>query len=195
MEDVKEKIAQALRDNRRIAGRPFDIMKMALEELKEEKLSMQRELLKYEARYGRPSTKDAKQIMRGIYDRYRAVKRLLVASDKKQFDENDNTLKQELNESFLLTRPLGNDPASCYESDVTQDGTLNTPTADLLTRLGELHGKRKRLRRILRDFESRRAEENLERRIMRSEYDEYRVVKSKIRDLESTLSKKEVEIF
>lgn len=60
---------------------------MALEELKEEKLSMQRELLKYEARYGRPSTKEEKQIMREIYDRYRAVKRLLVANEKKEFDE------------------------------------------------------------------------------------------------------------
>lgn len=60
---------------------------MALEELKEEKFSMQRELLKYEARYGRPSTKEAKQIMREIYDRYRAVKRLLSASDKKEYDE------------------------------------------------------------------------------------------------------------
>lgn len=73
------------------SGRPYDITKMAVEELKEEKLSMQRELLKYERSHGRPSTREEKQTMRDVYDRYRDVKRILAAKviDEVRFTKPD----------------------------------------------------------------------------------------------------------
>jgi len=46
---------------------------MTREQIKAEKIAMQRELLRYEERYGRPSTKKEKDVMRNVYDRYRQV--------------------------------------------------------------------------------------------------------------------------
>lgn len=44
---------------------------MTREQIKIEKIVMQRELLKHESCHGRPSSKEEKEIMRGVYERYR----------------------------------------------------------------------------------------------------------------------------
>ena len=44
---------------------------MTREQIRSEKLAMQRELLKHEEKYGRPAKKVEKDIMRGVYERYR----------------------------------------------------------------------------------------------------------------------------
>ena len=46
---------------------------MTREQIRLEKAAMQRELLKHESRHGRPSTKEEKEIMRSVYERYRLV--------------------------------------------------------------------------------------------------------------------------
>ncbi|XP_077970381.1 protein FAM13B-like isoform X2 [Styela clava] len=198
MEETRDKMLNVLRDNRRAAGRPFDVARMSFENLKDEKLSMQRELLKFESRHGRPTTKQSKQLMREVYDRYRAVKRLLAAG--RAVDENENAIKHELEDSFLVTRPfpigssVGNN--SCEDSDVTNEGLLDSPVSDILDQVHEMRGRRRKLRRILREFETERKAQgsNLERRVMRTEYDEYRSIKNKLRNLEIALAKKGVEI-
>ena len=44
---------------------------MTRDEIRAEKVAMQRELLKFEGMHGRPNTKEEKEMMRHVYDRYR----------------------------------------------------------------------------------------------------------------------------
>ena len=46
---------------------------MTRDEIRAEKVAMQRELLKFEGMHGRPNTREEKELMRHIYDRYRLV--------------------------------------------------------------------------------------------------------------------------
>ena len=64
-----------LRDGRTIEGRPQELSKMTTVELAEEKTALQKALLYYESLHGRPCTRDAKELARPLYDRYRLVKR------------------------------------------------------------------------------------------------------------------------
>jgi len=49
-----EKCQKLLADNRREAGRPDSLDHMSLEQLQEEKLSVQKTLIQYESEHGRP---------------------------------------------------------------------------------------------------------------------------------------------
>lgn len=74
---VKE-IEKTLVDKRRASNRPDDLEKMNSVELQDEKCLMQRQLLVLEKRHGRPSSKAEKDIVRPLYERYRAIKRFSV---------------------------------------------------------------------------------------------------------------------
>ena len=54
------------------------IENLSPEEVVEEKCVMQKALLGLEAAYGRPESKDERELVRGLYDRYRALKRALL---------------------------------------------------------------------------------------------------------------------
>lgn len=51
---------------------------MSPEEVIEEKCSMQKALLGLEAAYGRPHTKEERELVRSLYERYRTLKRALL---------------------------------------------------------------------------------------------------------------------
>ncbi|GFO23335.1 protein fam13b-like isoform x2 [Plakobranchus ocellatus] len=71
-------ILKCLLNKRREAGRPEEVSLMTREQVHEEKLAVQRALLHFEGLHGRPSTRDEKDLMRPLYDRYRSVKRMLA---------------------------------------------------------------------------------------------------------------------
>jgi len=72
---VKE-LQDNLASNRRVVGRNENPEQMNSAELSEEKSMMQKQLLILERRHGRPISKDEKDIVRPLYDRYRVVKKL-----------------------------------------------------------------------------------------------------------------------
>lgn len=53
---------------------------MTTQQVKDEKLSIQRALLDFESVHGKPNTKQERNTIRPLYDRYRSVKKLLVRS-------------------------------------------------------------------------------------------------------------------
>ncbi|CAG7724270.1 unnamed protein product [Allacma fusca] len=73
-ETVKE-INKTMCDKRRSQCRPEDPGLMTQSELTEEKNSMQKQLLMLEKRHGRPGSKEEKEIVRTLYDRYRSLKK------------------------------------------------------------------------------------------------------------------------
>lgn len=65
-------------EKRAAAGRSDKIDNMNPEEVIEEKCVMQKALLGLEAAYGRPESKEERELVRGLYDRYRTLKRALL---------------------------------------------------------------------------------------------------------------------
>lgn len=55
-----------------------DIFEMSKSEVHDEKVSIQKVLLQLENKYGRPTTRETKEVMKPLYDRYRNLKRLIA---------------------------------------------------------------------------------------------------------------------
>lgn len=78
IEDTVAEVERRLKDKRRIGGRPESIDEMSPEELAAEKLAMQKALLLLEKICGRATSKQDREIVRPLYDRYRTLKRIVA---------------------------------------------------------------------------------------------------------------------
>ncbi|XP_035205051.1 protein FAM13A-like [Stegodyphus dumicola] len=71
---------KSLADDRKTANRPENVEAMTTDQVKDEKLAIQKALLHFESIHGKPAAKDDRNTIRPLYDRYRNIKRLLVRS-------------------------------------------------------------------------------------------------------------------
>ena len=78
MEQTLHLILRKLKEKRREHQRPEDIELMNRDQVQEEKLAVQKALLHFESIHGRPKSKEDKDLMRPLYDRYRQIKRLIT---------------------------------------------------------------------------------------------------------------------
>ncbi|XP_030420712.1 protein FAM13A isoform X6 [Gopherus evgoodei] len=72
-----DSIQKKLEEKRAETNRPEDIKDMTRDEISAEKVALQKALLYYESIHGRPVTKNERQVMKPLYDRYRLVKQIL----------------------------------------------------------------------------------------------------------------------
>lgn len=72
-----ESIQKKLQEKRAESSRPEDIKDMTKDQIANEKVALQKALLYYESIHGRPVTKNERQVMKPLYDRYRLVKQIL----------------------------------------------------------------------------------------------------------------------
>uniref|UniRef100_A0A8C3X1Z3 Family with sequence similarity 13 member A n=1 Tax=Catagonus wagneri TaxID=51154 RepID=A0A8C3X1Z3_9CETA len=77
VEATLESIQRKLQEKRVEASRPEDIKDMTKDQIANEKVALQKALLYYESIHGRPVSKNERQIMKPLYDRYRLVKQIL----------------------------------------------------------------------------------------------------------------------
>ncbi|XP_021505899.1 protein FAM13A isoform X1 [Meriones unguiculatus] len=77
VEATLECIQRKLQEKRAESSRPEDIKDMTKDQIANEKVALQKALLYYESVHGRPVTKNERQIMKPLYDRYRLVKQIL----------------------------------------------------------------------------------------------------------------------
>ncbi|XP_058626309.1 protein FAM13A isoform X3 [Onychostoma macrolepis] len=77
VESTLEAVMNKLQEKRKDAGRPEDIKDMTREQIGAEKVALQKALLYYESIHGRPITKNERQVMKPLYDRYRLIKQIL----------------------------------------------------------------------------------------------------------------------
>ena len=63
------------------SGRNIDVADMTAEQLLEEKLAVQKALLTLENAFGRPVAQRDRDLVRPLYQRYRALKRLVLRSN------------------------------------------------------------------------------------------------------------------
>uniref|UniRef100_A0A8D1UEX7 Family with sequence similarity 13 member A n=1 Tax=Sus scrofa TaxID=9823 RepID=A0A8D1UEX7_PIG len=77
VEATLESIQRKLQEKRAETSRPEDIKDMTKDQIANEKVALQKALLYYESIHGRPVSKNERQIMKPLYDRYRLVKQIL----------------------------------------------------------------------------------------------------------------------
>lgn len=68
---------QVLQERRKEDGRVEALDKLSMEQLLHEKTAVQKGLLYLEGMFGRPNSKEERDLARPLYDRYRQIKRML----------------------------------------------------------------------------------------------------------------------
>ncbi|KAK7507959.1 hypothetical protein BaRGS_00000924 [Batillaria attramentaria] len=182
VEDTLVVIQVSLKEKRQEAGRPEDLTLMNRDQVQEEKLAIQKSLLHFEGLHGRPTAKEDKDLMRPLYDRYRAIKRMLA----KPMSPRNSLELPTVPEDQMIEIPSGSAAAAAlfdavfpgapgskgdvlpkvrkkepeHEADLDQAATAESNLHELS--IQELHeelehsrGEKKRLRHSLRDFEKR----------------------------------------
>ncbi|XP_021354807.1 protein FAM13B-like isoform X3 [Mizuhopecten yessoensis] len=120
MEQTLLVILQKLEEKRKDIRRPEDVNIMSREQVQDEKLSVQKALLHFESIHGRPRTKDDKDLMRPLYDRYRTIKRLLIKPSSPRDKGELQTVPED--------QPFELDPADARSSKFINP--VHVPTAD-----------------------------------------------------------------
>lgn len=236
MEKALNDTLTSLAEKRRVAQRPDSVEEMTREQVLEEKLAIQKALLRFESLHGRPSRRADRNLMRPLYDRYRNVKRMVGRAPplaKGKDSELQPILEhvamnftspqprsppQELEEGLELTpsqsatkENLQEALEDDYVADKTElveqaswvlekynDSNLHElPLDELLQQQQQLKLEKRRLRRLLREFEedfqkqTGRKVQKEDKAPMDSVYCEYKHVKARMRLLEALVSKHE----
>ena len=178
-------------EKRKLAGRPHDLKLMSHSQLADEKLCIQKLLLHFEETYGRPKTKDQKDTMRPIYDRYRKVKLALNKKSDAGPTEGERTPTQannNLGDTWNVT--MGNTASVTSGMEL-----INLTPEELLQKMSELQDTKRVLRKSLRDYEKAFLNKH-GRKVLKEdrgpkepEYNEYKQIKAKIRLVETLLKK------
>ncbi|XP_042148232.1 protein FAM13A isoform X5 [Ixodes scapularis] len=236
MEKALNDTLTSLAEKRRMAQRPDSVDDMTREQVLEEKLAIQKALLRFESLHGRPSRRADRNLMRPLYDRYRNVKRLVGRAPplaKGKDSELQPILEhvamnftspqprsppQELEEGLELMPSMSAikenlqeapeddcvaDKAELVEQasgvlEKYNDSNLHElPLDELLQQQQQTKLEKRRLRRLLREFEedfqkqTGRKVQKEDKAPMDSVYCEYKHVKARMRLLEALVSKHE----
>ncbi|XP_047573919.1 protein FAM13A isoform X5 [Lutra lutra] len=223
VEATLESIQRKLQEKRAESSRPEDIKDMTKDQIANEKVALQKALLYYESIHGRPVSKNERQVMKPLYDRYRLVKQILSRANTIPIIEEDEGSEDDSNTKPDFTVTLKTDfSARCFldqfeddadgfispmddkiPSKCSQDTGLSNLHAasipELLEHLQEMREEKKRIRKKLRDFEDNFFRQNgrnvqkEDRTPMAEEYSEYKHIKAKLRLLEVLISKRDID--
>ncbi|XP_040527382.1 protein FAM13A isoform X17 [Gallus gallus] len=222
VEVTLDSIQKKLQEKRTETNRPEDIKDMTRDQIAAEKVALQKALLYYESIHGRPVTKNERQVMKPLYDRYRLVKQILsrantipIIEEEEGSEEDSNvkpdftiTMKTDFNvRSFLdqleddadgFVSPVDDKIPSRSNQDMGLSNLHEASIPELLEQLQEVREEKKRIRKKLRDFEDNFFRQNgrnvqkEDRTPMAEEYNEYKQIKAKLRLLEVLISKRDI---
>ncbi|CAL8353265.1 unnamed protein product [Boreogadus saida] len=184
-ESTLEVVMGKLQEKREEVGRPEDIKDMTREQIGTEKLALQKALLYYESIHGRPVTKNERQTMKPLYDRYRLVKQILCrASSIPVIEEEDGSeedgdskpsfpvsdrpnpsmlgfLDQLEEEADGFISPVDDlSPSRSTTHDMRLSNLHSANMQELLEQLQETREEKKRIRKNLREYEDQFFREN-----------------------------------
>ncbi|KAM3592625.1 uncharacterized protein V6R79_022430 [Siganus canaliculatus] len=80
LEETVESLFRRLREKRRALGLPDNMKEMTQAQMVLEKITLQKCLLYFESLHGRPGTKQDRNLVKPLYERYQMIKRLLCSS-------------------------------------------------------------------------------------------------------------------
>ncbi|XP_061491049.1 protein FAM13C isoform X3 [Rhineura floridana] len=222
VEETMDAVMRHLNEKRQQLSIPENMKAMTKKQMALEKLSLQKSLLYFESIHGRPVNKQDRSLMKPLYERYRIIKQvlstpsLITTIEEEDSDEDHSQSSYELSSAVSLNLPpdenLGysdeeNEPA--FVSPLDEKKAIKQPALSmsnlheatmpvLLEHLQETRADKKRLRKLLREFEDQffkqtgRSPQKEDRIPMTEEYLEYKHIKAKLRLLEVLISKHDV---
>jgi len=215
LKDVLVEIEKRLQEKREEENRPVVIDDLSPEQLIQEKTAIQRGLLYIESLFGRPNTREERDAVRSLYDRYRAIKRTINRSATMSLSGSGcsdlpTILEHEAMQFpvVVATAPLvtlespTDTSASLQSNESTTDTTssvhenVHTLSVDELFKQLELaRREKKHLRRTIKEFEDVFEEQNgrkmlkSDRTMMEETYGQYKQKKAKLRLLDALVKK------
>ncbi|XP_078247076.1 protein FAM13C isoform X1 [Pogona vitticeps] len=222
VEETMDGMMKRLTETRQQLSIPENIKAMTKKQMALEKLSLQKSLLYFESIHGRPVNKQDRSLMKPLYERYRIIKQLLstpsliTTIEEEDSDDDRSQSADELCSAMMLHLPTGE---HLHHSDEDKEPTFVSPLDEkkaikqpalpmsnlheatmpvLLEHLRETRADKKRLRKVLREFEEQflkqtgRTPQKEDRIPMSEEYLEYKHIKAKLRLLEVLISKQDV---
>nr|CAD7400527.1 unnamed protein product [Timema poppensis] len=211
IEDMLHEVEKHLAEKRHSSGRPEDLDKLNHEQLLEEKLSVQKALLYLENIFGRPVLREDRDLVRPLYNRYRLLKRLVIRSGPSKLKDSISELATILEHE---TMDFTSSPPSLTVQESAEDPQLSPfpeqgsvsseslwvnlhslPLSELLTQQRTTREDKKRLRRMLHEFEydfqqdTGRKLKREDRIPMENVYDSYKKAKAKLRLLDALVAK------
>lgn len=211
MRHTLDLLLRRLRDKRVEGGRPEELGQMTREQVQDEKLCVQKALLHFEGYHGRPSSKADKELMKPLYDRYRQIKKIITASSwstAQQGSTLGESMDMDATHQLLHPKKAANNrapqltsagdppvPADISSHSKEHASLQSMSSQDLLKEQSKTLAEKRKLHQVLRTFEDNfinehgRAVQKEDRVHMKSQYREYKYIKSKIRLIEHLLAK------
>ncbi|XP_033881981.3 protein FAM13C-like isoform X2 [Acipenser ruthenus] len=220
LEETVESLIMRLKEKRTALGLPENMKEMTQKQMALEKVALQKCLLYFESLHGRPGTKQERNLMKPLYDRYRMIKQFLCATSsittiEEEGSDEENMQHNPLPPSRIISQNSSDESLCPYEEDnepafvspldemkavrqnaVTMSNLHEASMPELLEHLRETRAEKKRLRKALRDFEDQflrqvgRAAQKEDRIPIAEEYSEFKQIKAKLRLLEVLVSKR-----
>ncbi|XP_038133879.1 protein FAM13A-like isoform X1 [Cyprinodon tularosa] len=185
LEETVESLFRRLREKRQSLGLPDNIKEMTQAQMVLEKITLQKCLLYFESVHGQPGTKQEKNLVKPLYDRYQMIKRLLCASPTITTIEEEEGSDEECLSSSLVSDVPVLPPcrvtwpaASEEDSDRDSDPAFVSPIDEVkamrqqvaLTTANLHEASRSQLLECLRQT---RAEKKIRRKVLREFEDEF----------------------
>ncbi|XP_066528854.1 protein FAM13B-like [Hoplias malabaricus] len=204
LEDTVKTLTQRLKDKRLERNLPECVEDMSQAHLAVEKITLQKCLLYYEGLHGRPKSREERSVMRELYDRYRSVKHALYTSNTQTTtasEKNEGCSQQPVFSTVSVSMQAEHYPAFTSQMEEVKQGpaqTENTQFVDrteLLRQLKETRKEKRRLRKILKEYEKTvllktgRRLQKADLVPMAAEYNHYKTVKARLRFLKGILGK------
>ncbi|MGH0118573.1 UNVERIFIED_CONTAM: hypothetical protein FKN15_050082 [Acipenser sinensis] len=219
LEETVESLIMRLREKRTALGLPENMKEMTQKQMALEKVTLQKCLLYFESLHGRPGTKQERNLMKPLYDRYRMIKQFLCATSsittiEEEGSDEENMQHNPLPPSRIISQNSSDESLCPYEEDneptfvspldemkavrqtVTMSNLHEASMPELLEHLRETRAEKKRLRKALRDYEDQflrqmgRTAQKEDRIPMAEEYCEFKLIKAKLKLLEVLVSKR-----
>ncbi|MBN3302782.1 FA13C protein, partial [Amia calva] len=221
LEETVDSLLKRLKEKRHALGLPDNMKEMDQKQMALEKITLQKCLLYFESLHGRPGTKQERNLMKPLYDRYRLIKQMLytapsITTIEEEGSDEENMQHSPLPPSRAICQPATEESLCPQEEDsepafvspldemkavrqpvITMSNLHEASKPELLEYLRETRAEKKRLRKALREFEEQffkqmgRTAQKEDRIPMAEEYYEYKNIKAKLRLLEVLLSKQE----
>ncbi|TKC39080.1 hypothetical protein EI555_002840 [Monodon monoceros] len=186
VEATLESIQRKLQEKRVETSRPEDIKDMTKDQIANEKVALQKALLYYESIHGRPVSKNERQVMKPLYDRYRLVKQILSRASTVPIIAQDAVFMS-FNSMFVhiswgrVQRPQAGFPFQQAEKPFA---AANYRGRNCFLLQGD---------KAPFPFVSVRNVQKEDRTSMAEEYNEYKHIKAKLRLLEVLISKRDTD--
>ncbi|KAK4879139.1 hypothetical protein RN001_007285 [Aquatica leii] len=206
IQDTLDEIEKRLSEKRIISERNFDIDDMTNEQIIGEKVAVQKALLYLESLHGRPSTREDRNLVRPLYDRYRTLKRMMAKISLSNNAVNElATIHEHETMDFVSSTPQTSEteteklyPSGSTDSDtdISLGESFHTLSLnELLQQQQDMTEEKKKLRRSLKEFENdlqtktgRKLQKD-DKIFMSAVYNSYKKTKAKLRLLDALIAK------